>query len=121
MSFKSTVNTDGNVTIVRLEGKITLGEGSGALRDAVRNVLANGATNILLDLGGVSYIDSSGLGEMVGCYAAAQNRAASMKLLHLQKKVQGLMQITKLTTVFEVFEDEAQAIRSFHNTGTASA
>ena len=121
MSFKSTVKTEGNLTIIRLEGKITLGEGSGALRDTVRNVLAGGATNVLLDLGGVNYIDSAGLGELVGCYATAQNKGAKMKLLHLQKRVEGLLQITKLTTVFEVFEDEAQALRSFQSTGTASA
>jgi anti-sigma B factor antagonist len=120
MSFKSAVTTDGDVTIVRLEGKITLGDGSGALRDAVRNVLANGATNVLLDLGGVSYIDSSGLGELVGCYAAAHNRGAKMKLLHLQKRVEGLMQITRLTTLFETFEDEAQAVQSFHDKSAAS-
>jgi anti-sigma B factor antagonist len=120
MSFKSAVTTDGDVTIVRLEGRITLGEGTGGLRESVRNALANGATNVLLDLGGVDYIDSAGLGELVGCYAAAQNRGATMKLLHLQKKVEGLMQITKLTTLFEVFENEAEAIHSFHNKSAAS-
>ena len=121
MAFKSNVTTDGDVTIVWLEGKITLGDGSGGLRETVRKVLENGAKKVLVDLGGVSYIDSAGLGELVGCYAAAENRGASMKLLHLQKRVEGLMQITKLTTIFEVFEDEGQALQSFHNTDTASA
>jgi len=121
MAFKSNVTTDGDVTIVWLEGKITLGDGSGGLRETVRKVLENGAKKVLVDLGGVSYIDSAGLGELVGCYAAAENRGASMKLLHLQKRVEGLMQITKLTTLFEVFEDEGQALRSFNKTDTASA
>jgi len=120
MSLKSAVAAEGDVTIIRLEGKLTLGEGSGVLRETVRNVFANGAKSVLLDLGGVQYIDSAGLGELVGCYATAQNRGAKMKLLHLQKRVQGLMQITKLTTMFEVFEEEAQAIQSFHSAGAAS-
>jgi anti-sigma B factor antagonist len=121
MAFKSNVTTNGDVTIVWLEGKITLGDGSGGLRETVRKVLESGAKKVLVDLGGVSYIDSAGLGELVGCYAAAENRGASMKLLHLQKRVEGLMQITKLTTLFEVFEDEGQALQSFDKTDTASA
>jgi anti-sigma B factor antagonist len=100
-------------TQFRLEGKITLGGGSGVLRETVREVLADGATKVLLDLGGVQYIDSAGLGELVGCYTTAKNRASSLKLLRLQKRVEGLMQLTKLYVVFEVFEDEPEAIQSF--------
>jgi anti-sigma B factor antagonist len=121
MSIQSTVKIDGGVTIIRLEGKITLGEGSGVLRHSVRNVLDKDTKNVLLDLGGVNYIDSGGLGELVGCYVAAENRGAKIKLLHLQKNVHGLMQITKLMTLFEAFEDEAQAIASFQNRSTMSA
>ena len=105
------------VALVRLEGDITLGESSGQLRDAVRSALAAGHKSILLDLGGVSYIDSAGLGELVGSYATAGNQGATLKLLHVQKKVQGLMQITKLYTVFDAHEDEAAALRSFPTAG----
>src|SRR5262245_48911108 len=101
MSIKATIKLDGDVTIIRLDGKITLGEGSGTLRDTVRNVLGKDAKNLLLDLGGVTYIDSGGLGELVGCHVAADNRGAKIKLLHLQKNVHGLMQVTKLITMFE--------------------
>lgn len=113
MTLKSRIRTEPAVTILTLEGNITLGEASGALRDAVRNVVASGAKNLLIDLGGVHYIDSAGLGELVGAYATAESKGVTVKLLHLQKKVQGLMQITRLITVFEVFEDEAEAVRSF--------
>lgn len=121
MSFKATTRTEGDVSILELEGNITLGEASGALRDAVKSVFASGAKNVLLDLAGVYYIDSAGLGELVGCYATAGNKGARLKLLNLQKKVEGLMQITKLITVFDVYEDRAEAIRSFHVTGAAGA
>ena len=113
MALKTTTRTEGDVTILKLDGNITLGEASGSLRDAVRNAIANGTRKMILDLGGVYYIDSAGLGELVGCYATAGNKGAKLKLLNLQKKVEGLMQITKLITVFEVFEDEAEAVRSF--------
>ena len=112
MSLKTSTDVRDNVAIVRLSGDITLGEASGQLRDVVKQTLAAGHKTILLDLGGVAYIDSAGLGELVGAYAAASNKGASMKLLNLQKKVEGLMQITKLTTVFETYSDEATAIQS---------
>src|SRR5687768_10622485 len=119
MSLKTSTHFQSNVAIVRLVGNITLGEASSELRDTVRQTLAAGHKAILLDLGGVGYIDSAGLGELVGCYATATNQGASLKLLNLQKKVQGLMQITKLTTVFETFDDEANAVRSMQNAGAA--
>ena len=119
MSLKTSTHFQSNVAIVRLVGNITLGEASSELRDTVRQTLATGHKAILLDLGGVGYIDSAGLGELVGCYATATNQGASLKLLNLQKKVQGLMQITKLTTVFETFDDEANAVRSMQNAGAA--
>jgi anti-sigma B factor antagonist len=112
MSLKITNDFRDDVAIVRLSGDITLGEASGQLRDVVKQTLAAGHKTILLDLGGVAYIDSAGLGELVGAHAAATNKGATMKLLHLQKKVQGLMQITKLTTVFETYNDEATAIQA---------
>lgn len=121
MALKTTTRTQAGVTIVRLEGNITLGEASGALRDVIRGLFASGVKNVLLDLGGVHYIDSAGLGELVGCYASAQNHGARLKLLNLQKKVEGLMQITKLITVFDVYEDEAAALKSFGAPGAAGA
>lgn len=109
----STREVDG-VTIVDLSGRITLGdESSGKLRETVRNLLSNGAKKILLNLGDVDYIDSSGLGELVSAYTTASNQGAKVKLLNVQAKVQDLLQITKLYTVFDTFENEAEAILSF--------
>jgi anti-sigma B factor antagonist len=113
MSLKTSTTVRQNVALVSLAGDITLGEASGQLRDVVKEALASGHKAVLLDLGGVGYIDSAGLGELVGCYATAKKQGATLKLLNLQKKVRGLMQITKLTTVFEFFEDESEAVRSF--------
>ncbi len=102
------------VTIIDLSGRITLGdESSGKLRKTVQGVLAEGKKKILLNLGDTSYIDSSGLGELVSTYTTASNQGAKVKLLNVQKKVQDLLQITKLYTVFDTFENEADAILSF--------
>jgi anti-sigma B factor antagonist len=102
------------VAILDLSGRLTLGdESSGQLRRAVRELLAQGDKKILIDLGDVSYIDSSGLGELVSSYSSIANQGGAVKLLNLQKKVQDLLQITKLYTVFEVSNDEAEAISSF--------
>ena len=111
MKFK-TRQVDG-VTVLDLSGRITLGEGSVTLRDAVRDVLAKGHKDILLNLGGVDYIDSSGLGELVSAYTTVKNGGGVLKLLQLTKKVKDLLQITKLYTVFDVEDDEATAIASF--------
>ncbi len=101
------------VTILDLSGRITLGEGSVQLRDAVRGLIGKGSKNILLNLGEVSYIDSSGLGELVSAYTTAKNQQAEVKLLNLTKKVHDLLQLTKLYTVFDIRDDEAAAIASF--------
>jgi anti-sigma B factor antagonist len=101
------------VTILDLSGRITLGEGSVQLRDAVRELLAKGQKHILLNLGDVNYIDSSGIGELVSAYTTARNQSGELKLLNLTKKVHDLLQITKLYTVFDVKDDEASAIVSF--------
>jgi len=111
MKFK-TRQVDG-VTVLDLSGRITLGEGSVTLRDAVRDVVAKGSKNILLNLGGVDYIDSSGLGELVRAYTSVKNAGGTLKLLQLTKKVKDLLQITKLYTVFDVEDDEATAIASY--------
>ena len=101
------------VTVLGLSGRITLGEGSVQLRDAIRDLIGKGQKRILLDLGEVNYIDSSGLGELVSAYTTARNQGASLKLLKLNKKVHDLLQLTKLYTVFDIYDDEASAIASF--------
>ena len=102
------------VVIVDLSGRITLGEdSSGKLRQTVRDLLAQGNKKILLNLGNISYIDSSGLGELVASFSTASSQGSAMKLLNLQRKVKDLLQITKLYTVFEVSDNEAEAVSSF--------
>ncbi len=113
MSMKFTSRPVGGITVLDLSGKITLGEGSVTLRDAVRDTLATGSTKILLNLGDVNYIDSSGIGEMVSALTAVKNAGGDMKLLNLTKKVKDLLQITKLYTVFDIYDDEASAIAAF--------
>ena len=101
------------VVVLDLSGRITLGEGSVQLRDAIRGLISKGDKNILLNLGDVNYIDSSGLGELVSAYTTAKNQQAEVKLLNLTKKVHDLLQLTKLYTVFDIKDDEASAIAAF--------
>ena len=101
------------VTVLDLSGRITLGEGSVQLRDAIRGLISKGQKNILLNLADVNYIDSSGLGELVSAFTTAKNQQAEVKLLNLTKKVHDLLQLTKLYTVFDIKDDEAGAIASF--------
>jgi anti-sigma B factor antagonist len=101
------------VTVLDLSGRITLGEGSVQLREAIRDLISKGMKSILLNLGDVNYIDSSGLGELVGAYTTAKNQGAALKLLNLTKKVKDVLQLTKLYTVFDIYDDEASAIASY--------
>jgi anti-sigma B factor antagonist len=103
----------GDVTVLDMSGKITIGEGSVALRTAVRRLLEEGKKRILLNLAGVSYIDSSGIGELVSSYTAINKEAGQLKLLNLTQKIRDLLTITKLLTVFDVYESEAEALNSF--------
>jgi len=103
----------GDVSVVDVAGRITLGEGSSALRDLMRELVGKGQKKILLNLGEVSYIDSSGIGELVSGFTTVTNSGGELKLLNLNKRVKDLLQITKLYTVFDVREDEAEAIRAF--------
>jgi anti-sigma B factor antagonist len=103
----------GNVSVIDVAGRITLGEGSAALRETLREMVAKNQNKILLNLADVTYIDSSGIGELVSGYTTVTNTGGQLKLLNLNKRVKDLLQITKLYTVFEVKEDEADAIRSF--------
>ena len=113
MSVKLSTREVGNVTVIDVAGRITLGEGSSALRETLRDLIAKNQNKILLNLADVSYIDSSGIGELVSGYTTVTNTGGSLKLLNLNKRVKDLLQITKLYTVFEVHEDEAAAIRSY--------
>ncbi len=111
--MKSTTRQVDGVSIVDLSGRITLGEGSTMLRDIVRDMIAKGNKKILLNLGDVTYIDSSGIGELVSAFTTVRNGGGELKLLNLTKKVHDLLQITKLYTVFDIKDDEANAIQSF--------
>jgi anti-sigma B factor antagonist len=113
MSIKLSSRQVGDVTVVDAAGRITLGEGSSALRDMLRDMVAKGQKKILLNLSEVSYIDSSGIGELVSGFTTVTNQGGSLKLLGLTKRVKDLLQITKLYTVFDVHDDEASAVRSF--------
>jgi anti-sigma B factor antagonist len=113
VSMKIKTRQVDGITIMDCSGRITLGEGSVTLRDAVRDLLAKGSKQILLNLGDVTYIDSSGIGELVSAFTTVRNQGGDLKLLNLTKKVHDLLQITKLYTVFDVKDDEASAVASF--------
>jgi len=113
VSVKLNIRQVGDVSVVDVAGRITLGEGSSALRDAIKELVGKGQKKILLNLGEVSYIDSSGIGELVSGFTSVTNGGGQLKLLNLNKRVKDLLQITKLYTVFDVHEDETNAIRSF--------
>ena len=113
MSVKLTTRKVGDVTVIDSAGRITLGEGSSIFRDTIRGLASKGDKKLLLNLAEVSYIDSSGIGELVSAFTTVTNQGGQLKLLNLTKRIQDLLQITKLYTVFEVFDDEAAAVRSF--------
>lgn len=103
----------GDVTILDLDGKVTIGEGSVALRTTIRRLLGEGKKNILLNLGSVGYVDSSGIGELVSSFTAVQKEGGKLKMLNLTQKIQDLLAITKLLTVFDVYENEGDALAGF--------
>ena len=103
----------GDVTVLDMDGKITIGEGSVALRSAVRRLIEEGKKKILLNLGGVGYVDSSGIGELVSSYTTTSSKGGQLKLLNLTQKMEDLLGITKLLTVFDTYDDEATALNSF--------
>ncbi len=111
--MKSTARHHGKVTVLDLSGKITLGEGDIKLREAVNALLDEGRKNVVLNLQGVTYMDSAGIGELVACYKRAVEKSAKLKLLSPTGKVQDLLVLTKLQTVFEIFRDEREALTSF--------
>lgn len=113
MSATITSRANGEVTIVDISGKITLGEGALAIREKVRELTGAGTKNLVLNLADVNYIDSSGIGELVSAFTNVSNAGGTLKLLNLTKRVHDLLQITKLYTVFEVHDDESKAVASF--------
>ncbi|MDX6613427.1 MAG: anti-sigma factor antagonist [Blastocatellia bacterium] len=103
----------GDVTVLDMDGKITIGDGSVALRSAIKRLLEEGKKKVLLNLAGVGYIDSSGIGELVSSYTSINNAGGQLKLLRLTQKLQDLLTITKLLTVFDVYDSEADALTSY--------
>ena len=114
MSLQLSERVVGDVVLIDLSGKITLGDGGDAmLKDKVRSLLQQGRRKLILNLGEVSYVDSAGLGELVQAYAASSKNGGSLKLLNTTKRIKDLLSITKLLTVFETFDSEAEAVTSF--------
>jgi anti-sigma B factor antagonist len=105
--------TVNDVTILDLKGKMTLGEGDELLKDKINSLLAAGRKKLLLNLEGVPYIDSAGLGEVVRTYTTVSRQGGSLKLLNLTKRIEDLLSITKLLTVFETYDSEAEAVQSY--------
>ena len=103
----------GDVTILDMSGAVRIGQGSVALRDAVRELIDGGKKKILLNLGGINYIDSSGIGELIANYTTISRQGGQLKLLNLTDKIQSLLVITKLLTVFDTYDNEADALNSF--------
>ena len=113
MSCKAAVRHVGNVAIIDLSGRITLGEGCALVRATVKDLVQAGQINLLLNLAEVTYMDSAGLGELVGSYASITNKGGKIKLLNAQGRVAEVLNVTKLYPVFETFTDESAALRSF--------
>ncbi len=111
----------GGVAIVDISGRIQLGEESAAVRNLVGELLSAGNKKILLNLAGVDYIDSSGMGALVSSYTSVRNQGGELKLLNLTDKVSDIMEVTKLYTVFDIANDEATAVKSFDQSTAATA
>ena len=111
--MKTNVRTVGDVTILDCQGKIELGEGTMSIRNTVRDILQSGVKNIVLNLDEISYVDSAGIGELVSSYTSVVNGGGKLKLLNLSSKTHRLLTVTKLLTVFDVFDSEEAAIKSF--------
>jgi len=113
MKTSVTTRDAGDVKIISLHGKITIGAGDLQMREAIHSVLASGCQKLLVDMKDVTTIDSSGVGELVGCYTTATNKGAKLKLLSLPPKISDVLTVTQLITVFDVFQDEKEALASF--------
>jgi anti-sigma B factor antagonist len=113
MTMKMTERQVAGVTVIDLSGRLVLGEETALLRNTIRDLIARGNKHILLNLGGVPYLDSSGIGELVSAFIAVRREGGDVKLLNLTKKVDALLQIVKLRTVFDVFDNEPAALIAF--------
>ena len=113
MNLKTSTRLVNNIVIVDIVGELRLGEGTGILRDVVRDLAGKGYHQILLNLAAVRHIDSAGVGELMSCFTSIRNQGGHLKLMNLNKNVHNLLQITKLYTIFEVEDNEATAIKSF--------
>ena len=111
--MKSTIRSVGDVRVIDLEGKITIGGGDVQLRQLIEESINEGHVKLLLNLKAVSHIDSAGIGEMVGCFTTVARRGGQMRLVNLPPKINDILQVTQLITVFDVFDDEAEAVGSF--------
>jgi anti-sigma B factor antagonist len=111
--MKVTVRTIGNVSVVDLVGRITIGQGDVIMRDEVQSLLDSGQRQLLLNLEKVSYMDSAGIGELVACYKRAREKDGTVKLLNPSGKVYDLLQLTKLEEIFDTYKDESEALVSF--------
>lgn len=111
--MKTKIRDIGVVRILDLEGKITIGSGDVELRRQIEDSVAGGFNNILLNFGAVTHIDSSGIGELVGCYTTLSRRGGKMKLLNLTQKLTDILHVTQLITVFDVYDNEQEALASF--------
>src|SRR5882724_7369725 len=107
--MKANLRDSGNVVIIELKGKITIGSGDIQLRDTITKLLESGKLNILVNMNEVTAIDSSGIGELVGCYTTVTNKGGKLRLLHLPPKIQDVLTVTQLITVFDVYENETEA------------
>lgn len=121
MDMTTSTRQVGDVTIVDISGRIVFGEESASVRDVVCDLLSKGHKQILLNLGAVDYIDSMGLGSLVGAFASVRRQGGELKLFNLTNKVADVMQITKLYTVFDIMNDEAVGVRSFGQSTAATA
>ena len=115
MALKMADREADGVSVVVLEGRIVLGEESNALREKLKNLIAEGKKKIVLNMDNIEYIDSSGLGTLVAAHCSAKTRGASLRLCHLGSKFQEVLQITKLVTIFDVYDTKAAAVASFSN------
>jgi anti-sigma B factor antagonist len=113
MSMKISTREVKDVSIIDLSGRLTMGEACAAIRDEIHDEIGHGTRKILLNLADVSYIDSAGLGELTAAFTSMKNRDGRLKLLNLTRRIHDLLQITKLYTVFDVYDDEKKAIASF--------
>jgi anti-sigma B factor antagonist len=120
MKMTTSIRQAGSVTIVDVGGRVELGQESAAIRDLISNLLSQGHKQILLNLADVDYIDSSGLGSLIGSLASVRKQGGELKLLNLTDKVVDVMQVTRLYTVFDVTTDEASAVKSFGQSSAAA-